>query len=165
MQELHDERTLHRILGVEPRNTGVRHIVVREHQPSGHKLGTSSQDTRRVESAWTRGPLQDESDHDDDHHRRKLNSHDKDGGRYDIGRHNSKKRRRTQRSDDDGAYFVADADSRGALSEGELEESEDDASEVYKEHGVSRQTDRHKRRDFWLAKAIKTGGGRYGDSG
>jgi len=157
VQELHDKRTLHRILGVEPRNTGVHHAEVREHQPSGHKPGTSSQDTRGVESAWTKGRLQDESDYDDDHHRRHLNSHDQDGGRYDIGRHSSKKRRRVQRSDHDGVYFVADADSRGDLSEGELEEIEDDG-EVHEKHGrVSRQTDRHKRRDFWLGKAIKAG--------
>lgn len=111
-----------------------------------------------MESAWTKGRLQDDSDYDDDHHRGRLNSHDQDGGRYDIGRHNSKKRRKVQRSDDDGVYFVAEADSRGDLSEGELEEIEDDASEVYKEHGrVNRQTDRHKRRDFWLAKAMQTG--------
>lgn len=156
MQELYDKRVLHRIMGVEPRDSM---IEARERQPSGYQLGTSHQTSRLMESAWTNGQLNDETDYEDDHQRRHHSSTvDQDGGRYDIGRH-TKKRRKTQRPDDHPVYFVADGDSRGDLSEGEVEEYGDADGDVHEDRG-SRDANgisRHTRRKFWLGKAIEIG--------
>lgn len=140
-------------MGVEPRISVVHHAEVRE-RPSGNKPGTSPQNSRAVESAWTNGRSSDESEDEDDYQRRHSKSYDQDGGRYDIGR---KKRRKTQRSEE-SVYFVADKDSKGDLSEGELDESDDDARDD--DGRGSRQgngTSRHARREFWLGKALKMG--------
>lgn len=157
MQELYDKRVLHRILGVEPRNSVVQHAEVR-----GRRTPTSPRNSRVVESAWTNRQLNDETDYEDDHHRRNPNSYDQEGGRYDIGRPSSKKRRRVQRSDDHPVHFVADGDSRGDLSEGEVED-DDEAGEVHEYDGRgSREANggisRHTRRKFWLGKALEIGG-------
>jgi len=159
VQELYDKRVLHRLLGTGSRisTAVVHHTEVRERQPSGC---TSPQNSRVVESAWTNGQLNDRSDHEDDYHRRHSNSHEQDGGRYDIGRPTSKKRRKTQRSEDNPVYFVVDRDRKGDLSEGEI--GDDATTKVYYEddgHG-SRQANglsRHTRRKFWLGKAIDMG--------
>lgn len=154
MQELYDKRVLHRILGVEPRNSIVHHAEVRRRTP------TSPRHSRVVESAWTNKQLKDETDYEDDHHRRNPNSYDQEGGRYDIGRSSSKKRRRAQRSDDHPVYFVADGDSRGDLSEGEVE-GDEEAGEVHEDDGRGSRENggisRHTRRKFWLGKAIEIG--------
>lgn len=153
MQELYEKRLLHRILGVVPKistTAVVHHAEVRERS-------ISPQNSRVIESAWTNGQLKDGSDHEDDYHRRHSNSYEQDGGRYDIGRHPSKKRRKAQRSEEHSIYFVTDRDSRDDLSEGELY---DDGGEVYdgnrsrQANGISRDT----RRNFWLGKAIDMGG-------
>ena len=152
MQELYDKRVLHRIMGVEPRESMIHPSEARERR---HKSGTSHQNSRLVESAWTSRQLNDETDYEDVHQRRHPSTVDQDGGRYDIGRHT--KKRKTQRSDGHPVYFVADGDSRGDLSEGEVEEYDGDVHEdrgSRDANGISRRT----RREFWLGKAIEIGG-------
>lgn len=164
MQELYDQRVLHTIVGVKPLPTVVKHVE----QPD-EKTSQSSPSSKRqaVEDAWEemRRNLEygyDESSSSHRQHHRVANDGE-EGGRYDIGRHSPKKRRKTGRGiDDHTVIFVDDDDDeeRHGYHHGDDYYSEDDCEyddrhESRYDNYDSRRNDR--RRSYWLSKGIGPG--------
>lgn len=110
MQELYDQRILHSILGVQPLPTIVKHI-----DTDNKTIRSPSSKRQAVDDAWeefrrNREYAYDESPSSSRQHHRVASDID-EGGRYDIGRQPSKKRRKTGREiDDHPVIFVDDED-------------------------------------------------------
>jgi non-canonical poly(A) RNA polymerase PAPD5/7 len=164
VQELYDQRVLHSILGVKPLPTVVKHIQTDEedcykpNSPSSRR-----QASKIVEDAWeetrnSRDYAYDESYRPRQHHR----VTDEDGGRYDIGRHPPKKRRKTGRAiDDHPVIFVDDDDDDGRrgydydAEEGDYEDCHEGDVDRYPSYSEKSRDDR--RRSYWLSKGIGPG--------
>ena len=175
MQELYDQRILHSILGVQPLPTVVKHIE------SDNKIIRSPSSKRQaVDDAWeefrrNREYAYDESPSSSRQHHRVANDID-EGGRYDIGRQPSKKRRKTGREiddhpvifvddddeeerhgyrdydDDDYDYYSTAEDANLKYDDRRHESDYDDRKSSYPENS---RNDR--RRSYWLSKGVGPG--------
>jgi non-canonical poly(A) RNA polymerase PAPD5/7 len=161
VQELYDQRVLHSIVGVEPLPTVVKHVESEPRQSPSSKR-------QAVEDAWdekrrNREHAYDESSSSRQHHR-VANDGEEGGGRYDIGRHRPKKRRKTGRAmDNHPVIFVDDEEERHRYHDDDDYYSEDHEYdhrresdfENYKSYPENPRNDR--RRSYWLSKGIGPG--------
>ena len=163
VQELHDRRTLHNIVGVRPVPTVVKSS---EREPDRKESSSSkSRSSRAVESAWDIEDVSHDSDHEEysSRSRRHRPSADEEGGRYDIGRQPPKKRRKTGRGGD--AHTVVfiddddDDDDQRRADEAEEDEYMSSESGDERRPSLSRRSSAkadHKR-SYWLSKGIGRG--------
>ena len=105
VQELYDQRVLHSIVGVKPLPTVVESDKKTSQSPSSKR--------QAVDDAWEemrrkREYAYDESLSSWQHHRGANDG--EEGGRYDIGRHPPKKRRKTGRAINNHPVIFVDDD-------------------------------------------------------
>ena len=185
VQEVYDQRVLHKLLGVDPRPVVVTMTMdakpaARDHKETGTSNRNGSIEVRTVAKAvWSVSSGSDTESQrgDDDENVVYLGSKRKDqedgeieedSGRYDIGRKGAAKAPPTKRQKTGprkgvSVYFV-DGDSDGASDEDENsvvldEEAEYDLEEPSgtSEKPASQSNDRDKRRSYWLSKGIGSG--------
>ena len=161
MQELYDQRVLHSIVGVKPLPTVVKHVE------SDKKTSQSPSSKRQaVDDAWeekrrNREYAYDESSNSRQHHR--VANDGEEGGRYDIGRHPPKKRRKTGRAIDNHPVIFVDDDDDERHGYDDDDYSEDreyddrrgSGFDKYKSYPENPRNDR--RRSYWLSKGIGPG--------
>ena len=160
VQELYDQRVLHSIVGVKPLPSIVKHIEY-------NKKTSQSPSSKRqaVEDAWeerrrNREYAYDESAGSQQRHR--VANDSEEGGRYDIERHLTKKRRKTSREiDKHPVIFVDDDEEEEHRGYHGNDYSEDDEYDDRHERGFNKsypeipRNDR--RRSYWLSKGIGPG--------
>ncbi|KAK1222953.1 hypothetical protein PQX77_014189 [Marasmius sp. AFHP31] len=186
VQEVYDQRVLHKMLGVDPRPVVV--TMTMDGDGGGQVQGTtggsrnrkrngSSEGRRTVaKEVWSVSSGEDSDDGNDvvylgskrkDQEDGELQEdEEEDGGRYDIGAAKPPPAKRQKTGKEVPVYFVDDGDSDGGSEE---DEDEDDSVVLDEEAEYDleereKPADKDKRRSYWLSKGIGIGGGAVEDT-
>ena len=174
IREVYDDRTLHRMLGVEPRKTTVPAQVLDskrkinfQSEPSRNRRTQSKPAARAVEEIFEEADMDMDSDIEEQeklerHHKRRDHSDD-EKGRYGIAARDPppNKQRKLEKVQDTHAVFTTDdeEEEEGEVmntntDEDSLEEYESDGAEMVQGSKLVRQ---EMRRSYWLSKGIGNG--------
>jgi len=171
IQEVYDDRTLHRMLGVEPRKTVVPAQVIDTRRTISFQSESSrnghAKSIQVVEEIFEEADMEMESDIEEleklERHRKRRDrsEEEEEEGRYGIGAQEQppNKRRRTGTAKDPHTVFTTDDEDEeeGLIvntftDEGEsLEEYESDGADE------ARDSKAAQRRSYWLSKGVGTG--------
>ncbi|KAK1233190.1 hypothetical protein PQX77_003666 [Marasmius sp. AFHP31] len=185
VQEVYDQRVLHKMLGVDPRPVVVTMTMDGDgdHQAQGttggrnRKRNGSSEGRRTVaKEVWSVSSGEDSDDGDDvvylgskrkdqeDGELQEDGEEDEDGGRYDIGAAKPPPAKRQKTGKEVSVYFVDDGDSDGGSEEEEEDSVVLDEEAEYDLEELEKPADKDKRRSYWLSKGIGIGGGAVEDT-
>ena len=166
--ELFDDQTLHRLVGVKPKNGPGKADANSESVPAINvtqgRRNANAQEARSIQLAWKEADVEPEGDGAHRPNRRRGRGENDEGetGRYDIERLSRKRRKTGGRGfDHHGAVYTSEEDGEeeeGEEREHDLRWDEDKGHSGSKSRGVSPDS----RRSFWLSKGI--GGGPGSDS-
>lgn len=166
IQEVYDDRILHRLLGVEPK----KNLVIHQPEASRHRGSRIKRSAQEVEEIYEKADMDMDSDIEEIRSLQSPNGHrhqsDDEEGRYDIGARDQppNKRRKMGQARDMHTVFITDdeEEEEGELivnnitDEGEsLEEYESDGAGEEERDSKTAQQD--KRRSYWLSKGIGIG--------
>jgi non-canonical poly(A) RNA polymerase PAPD5/7 len=154
IQQVYDDRTLHQLLGVEPRPAVT--VVDARRKPESSQNGSSS----KQPSARNIDEIEEvdmEMGSEDDEYQRREDSDDE--GRYGITTRNQppRKRRKITTSQEVYPVFTTDDDDDGEDAEDGLIISTVTKEGSDSEHASSGDAKARKRRSYWLSKGIGTG--------
>jgi len=169
IQEVYDDRTLHRMLGVEPRKTVIpapaadsRRTINFQSESSRNSHAKSGQVVKEI---FEEADMEMDSDIEElekpERHSKRRDRSEEEEGRYGISAHERppSKRRRTGTVKDTHTVFTTDDEEEeeglivnAITDEGEsLEEYESDGTEEARDSKAAR------RRSYWLSKGVGTG--------
>lgn len=174
IQEIYDDKVLHRLLGVEPRKTVEvieSHRTVKVHSEPNGSVKVTSTSTRIVEEIFEKD-MQMNSDMEEDSAPLRVNGSraeqsDEEGGRYGIASREQpqSKRQKTGKEQDMHNVYTTDDDEDedlrltvNTVSDGQTSiEDGEYASGDSKEVPESNSAQRDKKRAYWLAKGVGPG--------
>ncbi|KAL0946483.1 hypothetical protein HGRIS_012700 [Hohenbuehelia grisea] len=177
IEELYQSRTLHRVLGVQPKVAVVEMTSADgrlKAEPPRAASKPDSRHARSVQAAWEEADKAGYGDdEDEDIHRRSRKSatrgsddDEEDEGRYRIGRDPPRKRRRTGGEHDQHTVYFVDDDDGSSMNEAlayASDSSSDDAA-LPPQAMPSRngKPNSGAKRSYWLSKAMEVGKGSDG---